>query len=60
MRRLVTRFLDDEGGATAIEYGLIVALVAVAALGALTAFGGVGSGVFNRAMTTISDALRNA
>jgi len=31
------RFLKDENGATAIEYGLIAALVAVALIGGLTA-----------------------
>lgn len=33
------RFLDDESGATAIEYGLIAALVSVAAITALTLVG---------------------
>ena len=28
MSKFVTRFLNDESGATAIEYGLIVALIA--------------------------------
>ncbi len=32
-------FLKDDSGATAIEYGLIAALVAVAAIGAMTAVG---------------------
>ena len=32
------RFMGDERGATAIEYGLIAALVFVAAIGALTMF----------------------
>lgn len=30
---MMKRFLRDEGGATAIEYGLIVALIAVAMVG---------------------------
>ncbi|WP_343345241.1 Flp family type IVb pilin [Sphingomicrobium sp. XHP0239] len=33
------RFLNDERGATAIEYGLIIALIAVAILVALSAVG---------------------
>ena len=33
---LVRRFLQDESGATAIEYGLIAGLVAVAIIAALT------------------------
>ena len=32
-------FCGDESGATAIEYGLIAALVSVAAIGALTTMG---------------------
>ncbi|MBI1686010.1 Flp family type IVb pilin [Caulobacter hibisci] len=39
MSKFVTRFLKDESGATAIEYGLIIALIAtviVAAFGILT------------------------
>ncbi|THD60468.1 Flp family type IVb pilin [Phenylobacterium sp.] len=39
MSKFVTRFLKDESGATAIEYGLIAALVAVVLVGALTALG---------------------
>jgi pilus assembly protein Flp/PilA len=34
------KFIKDESGATAIEYGLIAALVAVAIVGALTTLGG--------------------
>ena len=30
MKSLVTKFVKDESGATAIEYGLIAALIAVA------------------------------
>lgn len=35
----IARFLDDEGGATAIEYGLIAALIAVVIIGALSTIG---------------------
>ncbi len=38
-RKMLTRIIDDESGATAIEYGLIAALVSVAAIGALTSLG---------------------
>ena len=37
--KLFTRFVRDDSGATAIEYGLIAALVAVAAVTAMTALG---------------------
>ena len=39
MSKFVTRFLKDESGATAIEYGLIAALIAVVLVGALGAVG---------------------
>ena len=35
----IVRFVKDESGATAIEYGLIAALVSVAAIAALTTLG---------------------
>lgn len=38
-RRIIRKFLHDEGGATAIEYGLIAALVAVACVVVLEAIG---------------------
>lgn len=37
---LVKRFLKNESGATAIEYGLIAALISVAIIGGATAVGG--------------------
>jgi pilus assembly protein Flp/PilA len=39
MTRLIKNFLRDENGATAIEYGLIAALIAVAAIATLTTVG---------------------
>lgn len=47
MTKFVTRFLKDESGATAIEYGLIAALIAVVIIGAVTALGGSISSNFN-------------
>ena len=49
-------FMNDEDGATAIEYGLMAALVSVAAIGALTAMGNSLSTMFN----TVSSALSAA
>ena len=43
----VSRFLKDESGATAIEYGLIAALIAVVIIGALTTVGSKLGGTFN-------------
>lgn len=39
MTNFFKRFLQDESGATAIEYGLIAALVSVAMIGAATQLG---------------------
>ncbi len=49
-------FLKDDSGATAIEYGLIAALVSVAAIGALTAMGQSLNSLFG----TVSSALTTA
>ena len=56
MSKFVTRFLKDESGATAIEYGLIAALIAVVLV---TTLGIVGTNL-NGTFTTIGDALTNA
>lgn len=39
MSKFVSRFMKDESGATAIEYGLIVALIAVVIIAAVTGIG---------------------
>jgi pilus assembly protein Flp/PilA len=44
---LIKKFLLDESGATAIEYGLIAALISVAAIVALNALGDELYNVFN-------------
>lgn len=41
------RFLKDESGATAIEYGLIAALIAVGIIGAVGAVGTSTSNTFD-------------
>ncbi len=39
MSKFINRFLNDESGATAIEYGLIAALISVVIVTALTTIG---------------------
>ena len=39
MNKIFARFMKDESGATAIEYGLIAGLIAVVIIGALTTLG---------------------
>ena len=40
MTKIFARFLKDESGATAIEYGLIAALISVGIIGGTKAVGG--------------------
>ena len=48
MRTLFTKLLKDESGVTAIEYALIAALIAVAAIGAFTLVGTDLSNTFSK------------
>lgn len=47
------KIFKNEDGATAIEYGLIAALIAVAAITALTSLGGNLSGTFTKASNSM-------
>ena len=51
------RFLVDDIGATAVEYGLIAALVSVAAIGALAALGGSLQQIFSFVASTLGNAV---
>ena len=52
----IKRILQDESGATAIEYGLIAALIAVAIIASLQAVGNNLSGTFGTVSTSLSNA----
>ena len=54
MKNLIKRFLSDQSGATAIEYGLIAAGIALAIITAVNSVGTALSGKF----TTISNSLQ--
>jgi len=56
MQNLVTRFIKDESGATAIEYGLIAALISVALIAGASA---LGNGVNNK-FGEVANALNEA
>jgi pilus assembly protein Flp/PilA len=56
MLKNIGHFCADESGATAIEYGLIAALVSVAAIGALTTMGNT----LNTLFSTVSNAMNTA
>ena len=50
------RFFKDEEGATAVEYGLMVALIAVVIITAVTLLGGELSNTFNNIANAIGTA----
>lgn len=52
--RLYTLLKSREEGATMVEYGLMVALIAVVALVAVTALGANITGIFQRTADTLS------
>ncbi len=54
MKKIVLRFAKDESGATAIEYGLLAALISVVAIGTMTTVGTNLDGTFD----TIGTALQ--
>ena len=49
-------FFKDESGASAVEYGLLVSLIAVAIIAAVTALGGALQTKFNAAADGITNA----
>jgi pilus assembly protein Flp/PilA len=56
MRAIFSRFLHDESGATAIEYGLIAALISVAIIAALTSVGTNLSTTFNNVASALTSS----
>ena len=55
MKKLM-RFLKDEDGVTAVEYGIMVALIAVAIVGTVTAIGGQLNTLFGTVKTKLTPA----
>jgi len=53
MLTTIRKLIHDEDGATAIEYGLIAALIAVAAIAAFQLVGTSLSGIFNTMATKL-------
>ena len=53
MKKIVNRFAKDESGATAIEYGLIAALISVVISGVLSTIGTRLSTKFNEIATQL-------
>jgi pilus assembly protein Flp/PilA len=54
MKNLITRFVKDESGATAIEYGLIAAGISLAIIAVVN---GLGTNLNNK-FTSINNSLK--
>lgn len=57
MKTLFHRWVRDESGATAIEYGLILAMIFLAIVSAVQLFAGDLGGLFNRVVTAVGAAM---
>lgn len=57
---IFARFAQDESGATAIEYGLIAALISVGIIAAASALGGNLGNLFNGISGTLSNNMPKA
>ena len=57
IQRILRRIRTDRSGATAIEYGLIAALIVVAMVGALHSLGGGVGGAWSNLSTTVSTKM---
>jgi pilus assembly protein Flp/PilA len=60
MKNLIARFVKDESGATAIEYGLIAAGISLAIIGAVNGIGGKLSTTFGTINTSLKYATVTA
>jgi pilus assembly protein Flp/PilA len=56
MKSLVSRFIKNQSGATAIEYGLIAALIAVVIIGMVTLVGSELTLTFDRIQSELAAA----
>jgi pilus assembly protein Flp/PilA len=56
MTKFLSRFANNESGATAVEYGLIAALIGVVIIGGATALGQALSTKFTTIGTTVANA----
>ncbi|MCL4502914.1 MAG: Flp family type IVb pilin [Deltaproteobacteria bacterium] len=56
MMNALRNFVKDESGASAVEYGLLVALIAVVIMGAVTTLGTTIKGMFTNVTNQINSA----
>lgn len=57
IRQYVRALVKSESGATAIEYGLIAALIIVAAIGSISALGGGAGGMWTKIDAKVAAAM---
>ncbi len=57
IRQILRRLLTDQRGATAIEYGLIAALIVVAMMGGLATLGGGAGGMWTRINSDVQASM---
>jgi len=57
-RSTLSAFLAHEGGATAVEYGLIIACVFLAIIGGLSLFATNANSMYNTISTSVGAAVR--
>jgi len=57
IRTILRRLFTDKKGATAIEYGLIAALIVIAMMGALRTLGGGAGGMWSNIANTAKDKM---
>ena len=58
MTKFISKFVKDESGATAFEYGLIAALIAVVIISAVTALGTTITGKFTEIVTAMGGTVK--
>ena len=56
MFKLITAFLQEESGATVVEYAILASLIGIVAIATILLAGGEVRNLFEGAQTSISDA----
>lgn len=57
MKKLMTRFIQEESGATMVEYAILVALISIAAIAVLLLIGPQLVAVFNNVLTALGGVV---
>jgi pilus assembly protein Flp/PilA len=57
IRVILRKLRGDHRGATAIEYGLIAALIVIAMMGGLKAMGGGSAGLWGKIQQNVADSM---